>query len=59
VSPWKDIKTDDPNYVIYKTLYDLGIMQGSGDKFKPKGKVTRKQLAVVIYKTLKLLKAIK
>ena len=53
VSPWKDIKTDDPNYKYFKKVYEAGLMKGySNGKFKPKAKVTRQQLAIVLAKLL-------
>ena len=50
VSPFKDIKITDPAYPIYKYVYDSGLMKGINGKFKPNGKVTRRQLAIILYR---------
>lgn len=55
-SPFSDVKIDDPAYPAIKAVYDAGLMKGSNGKFKPKGKVTRKQLAIVLSKILKKIK---
>ena len=52
VSPFKDVKVDDPAYPAIKAVYKAGLMKGSYGKFKPNGKVTRRQLAIVLEKLL-------
>ena len=53
MSPWKDVSVDDPNYKYFKKVYEAGLMKGySNGKFKPKSKVTRQQLAIVLAKLL-------
>ena len=57
VSPWKDIKPTDPIYDCYKAVHEAGLMNGYSDgKFKPKAKVTRRQMVIILYRILKLLK---
>ena len=57
MSPWKDIKTTDPIYDCYKAVHEAGLMNGYSDgKFKPKAKVTRRQMVIILYKLLKLIK---
>lgn len=48
-SPFED--EDSPNTII---AYELGIMNGiSKTKFNPQGKLTREQMAMIIYNTVK------
>lgn len=54
VSPFKDVKVNDPAYTAIKSVYDAGLMNGVNGKFKPNGKVTRRQLAVVLNRLLKM-----
>ena len=55
MSPYKDIDTNDPDYTAIKAVYEAGLMKGSNGKFKPKGKVTRRQMAIILYRILKLI----
>ena len=52
VSPYKDVKPSDDGYYWIKKVTDAGLMGGINGKFKPNGKVTRKQLATVLGKLL-------
>ncbi len=54
LSPKGENPFSDTDFDMIISAYEMGIMSGtSNDKFEPNKKVTREQLAVVIYRTLK------
>jgi major intracellular serine protease len=58
ISEYKDFnKISDWAREAVEELKDLGIMQGSGEKFRPKDSITREELATVIYRTIQYLKS--
>lgn len=55
-SMFTDVKPDDKHYKVYKTVCDFGLMgKDNKGRFRPKTKITRGTLAIVLYRMLKLM----
>lgn len=55
ISPFTDVKTDDPNYAEIKAAYQKGIIQGDGKgRFNPNASVTKAEAVKMIVSALGL-----
>lgn len=55
-SKFSDVSIDDKYYHVYEAVSEAGIMRADKKgRFKPNKHVTRKQLAIVVYRLLKMM----
>ncbi|WP_018758252.1 S-layer homology domain-containing protein [Paenibacillus terrigena] len=53
-SAFKDVKKTDWFYPYVNAAYEAGFIKGDADQFRPNDKLTREQMAVILYKALGL-----
>ncbi|WP_152393482.1 S-layer homology domain-containing protein [Paenibacillus guangzhouensis] len=51
---FKDVKITDWFYPYVNAAYQAGFIKGDGNQFRPNDKLTREQMAVILYKSLGL-----